>query len=38
MLNNVDMLEMTEIFWEVAEVCVKWLRYVGNGLRIWELT
>ena len=29
--NHIDM-------WEMAEICGKWLKYLGNGLINWERT
>ena len=29
--NYVDM-------WEMAKMCLKWLKYLTNGLNLWELT
>ena len=29
--NDVDL-------WEIAKVCGKWLKYLINGLNMWEMT
>ena len=29
--NNVDS-------WELAKICGKWLKYLTNGLIMWEMT
>ena len=29
--NDVD-------FWEIANICGKWLKYLINGLNMWEMT
>ena len=29
--NDVDM-------WEMAKTCAKWLKYLTNGLNMWEMT
>ena len=28
--NDVDL-------WEIAKICVKWLKYLINGLNMWEM-
>ena len=29
---------MTKDMLEMAKICVKWLKYLRNGLNIWEMT
>ena len=29
--NDIDL-------WEMAKICVKWLKYLTNGLIMWEIT
>ena len=37
MENDADMSEMAKIFWEMAYLFDKRLKYVGNDLEIWEM-
>ena len=29
---------MTKDMLEMAKICVKWLKYLRNGLNMWEMT
>ena len=29
---------MTKDMWDMAKICVKWLNYLRNGLKMWEMT
>ena len=32
--NGLNMWELTQRFWELAKIFVKWLKYMGHGLCI----
>ena len=32
--NGLNMWELTQRFWEMAKILLKWLKYMGHGLSI----